>query len=188
MPGKCVPNRVFSLDSGETLISVCEAASMLDLSKRSVYGYLARGKLTKKYIDERIMLSEEEVLAFELRAPGRPRENSPIWHLPPGRNPLYLMSIIVPLRPGCDALLDQKLNEFRRQGKHEMTGTCARAISRSRHAPPDRLTILFFWRRESLPPDEQREQEIAALGADLAQVCDWESAHFHEGQTYAHAR
>jgi hypothetical protein len=147
MPGKCVPNRAFSLDSGETLISVREAASMLDLSKRSVYGYLARGKLTKKYIDERIMLSEEEVLAFELRAPGRPRENSPIWHLPPGRNPLYLMSIIVPLRPGCDALLDQ-----------------------------------------SLPPDEQREQEIAALATDLAEVCDWESAHFHEGQTYAHAR
>ena len=134
------------------------------------------------------MLSEEEVLAFERRAPGRPREMVPLWHLPPGRNPLYLMSIIVALRPDCDALLEQKLTEFRVQGKHEMTGTCARAISRSRHAPPDRLTILLFWRGESLPSDEQRAQEMAALSADLAEVCDWETAFFHEGQTFAHAR
>ncbi len=59
MPGKSVPNRAFSLESGETLISVREAASLLDVSERSVYNYLAKGKLTKKYIDERVMLSEE---------------------------------------------------------------------------------------------------------------------------------
>jgi hypothetical protein len=188
LSGKCVPNRAFSLDSGETLISVREAACILDVSERSVYGYLAQGKLTKLSIEKRIMLREEEVLAFERRAPGRPREMAPPWHLPPGRNPLYLVSIIVSLRPDCDALLEQKLAEFRFQGKHEITGTCARAISRSRHAPPDRLTILLFWRAESQPCEEQCEQEIAALAADLAEVCDWETAFFHEGQTYAHAR
>jgi hypothetical protein len=186
MPGKSVPNRVFSLEHGETLISVREAAVVLGVSERSVYGYLRQGKLTKLCIEERIMLRENEVWDFERRAPGRLRKNPPLWHIPPELNPLYLMSIIVPLRPGCETLLDQKLNEFLIEGKHEMTGTCTRAISRSRHAPY-RLTILLFWRRESLPPDEQREQEIAALGADLAEVCDWESAHVHEGQTYAHA-
>ncbi len=188
MPGRSVPNRVFSLDTEETLISVREAAGMLDVSERTVYGYLVQGKLTKLCIEKRIMLREEEVLAFERRAPGRTRENSPPWHLPPERNPLYLVSIIVSLRPGCDALLDQKLYEFRLQGKHEMTGTCARVILRSRHAPPDRLTILLFWRAESQPSEEQCEQDIAALAADLAEVCDWETAFFHEGQTYAHAR
>jgi len=181
-----VPDRAFGLEHGEVYLSVREAARVLGVSQRSVYGYIAKQKLTKLCLDEHIMLSEKEVLAFKRRAPGRTRESSPFWHLPPGQNPLSLTTIIVSLRPACDALLDQKLTEFRVQSKHEITGTCARAISRSLQSP-DQLTILLFWRGESQPPAEQRTQEIAALAADLAEVCDWETALIAQGEGLVHA-
>jgi hypothetical protein len=186
MAGRHVPPRAVSLECEAVYISVREAARILGVSERSVYGYLAQGKLSKKYIDERITLVEAEVLAFERRAPGRTRKSPPLWHLPPGQNPLFLTTIMVSLLPGCDALLEEKLTEFRAQGKHEITGTCARSISRSLHFP-DRLTILLFWYDESRPSDEQREQEIAALGADLALVCAWEAALIIEAQSFIHA-
>ena|SRR5216683_5639358 len=183
--GRMVPSKVYSLDSDAVYISVREAARILDVSERSVYGYLAKGKLTRVEIEGMILLESAQVLAFERRAPGRTRERVPPWHIPPGRNPLYLMTMVAPLQPGCDALLGEKLSAFRKQGKHEIAGTCERAISRSLHAP-DQLTIMLFWRGESLPPSGQREQEIAALVADLAEVCEWEMALISEGRAFAH--
>src|SRR5216683_1174510 len=102
MAGKHVPNKAVSLECDAVYISVREAARILGLSARSVYGYAARGKLTKKWIDERIMLIESEVLAFDRTAPGRPRALPPFWHLPPEKNPLSVTTIIVRTLPGCD--------------------------------------------------------------------------------------
>ncbi len=185
MGGRHVPGRVFSIDSEAVYLSVREAALLLDVSTRSVYGYLAQGKLTRVEIEGMILLEEEEVLAFERRAPGRRRQMPPLWHCAPEHNPLLHTIILVSLRPGCDALLQEKLAEFRRLDKHIITGATARSISRT-PGSPGRLIILLFWRGESLPPAEQCEQELAALGADLAQVCDWETALILEGQAGLH--
>lgn len=185
MGGRHVPGRVFSIDSEEVYLSVREAALLLDVSTRSVYGYLAKGKLTRVEIEGMILLREEEVLAFERRSPGCRRELPPLWHCAPEHNPLFDTTILVSLRPGCDALLTEKLAEFRRLDKHLITGTTARSISRTAGSP-GRLIILLFWRGESLPPAEQCEQELAALAADLSEVCDWETALIIEGQAGLH--
>jgi hypothetical protein len=185
MAGRHVPSRAVSLECEAVYLSVREAARVMGVSERSVYGYLARGKLTKKYIDERITLVEAEVQAFKRRAPGRTRASPPFWHMASGKNPLYLTTITMSLLPGCDALLEEKLTEFRTQGKHEITGTCARAISRSLEAP-DRLVIFLFWYSASLPSEGQRAQEIAALIADLSEVCAWETALIAKSQTFVH--
>ncbi|HXR65615.1 MAG TPA: helix-turn-helix domain-containing protein [Ktedonobacteraceae bacterium] len=176
MTGRQVPDRAVALEGDAVRVSVRAAARILDVSESSVYGYLARGKLTRMRIDERIMLNEQEVQALKSQLPGRARE----W-VPPGRSPLYLTTIIVPVRPACGALLDKKLAEFRRWGKHQIVGTCSRAISCSLPSP-ERLMILLFWHDESLPPRQQRDQEIEALAADLSEVCAWEMALITEGQ------
>jgi hypothetical protein len=176
MAGRQVPDRAVALEEDAVRISVRAAARILDVSERSIYGYLARGKLTRMRIDERIMLNEQEVRALKSQMPGRARE----W-VPPEQSSLYLTTIIVPVRPACGTLLDKKLAEFRRRGKHQVVGTCSRAISCSLSSP-ERLMILLFWHDELLPPRQQYDQEIAALAADLSEVCAWEAALITEGQ------
>ncbi len=183
--GKIVPPRAFALDSEVFHISVREAARFLDVSERSVYSYLEKGKLTRVRIEGMTMLVEEEVLAFERRVAGSKQKGSLPWHLPSEQDSRCLTIIIVPLLPECDALLDEKLSEFCAQGKHQITGTSSRAISRTLDTP-GRLAILLFWLGESLPSDQQCEQEIAALAADLSEVCDWEAALIVGGRVFTH--
>jgi hypothetical protein len=187
MAGKHVPGKAVSLECDVVYISVREAARILGLSARSVYGYAARGKLTKKWIDERIMLIESEVLAFDRTAPGRPRALPPFWHLPPEKNPLSVTTIVVRTLPGCDELLEDNLTEFRTQGKHHLAGTSARLIGLNR-CDPHEVHIILLWRGAALPADEQRETELAALAADLSRACDWTTAVMTEVQMLLHAR
>src|SRR5258707_2018398 len=169
------PPRLISLEDGSVLLSVREAARVLDVSERSVYGYLARGKLSKVQVEGLMMLQEAEVLAFERGAPGRPREEPPFWHLPPEQNPLSLTSIIVPALPGCDEQLEDRLAGFRTQGKHCLTGTSARSIGRNRVNPAE-VVIVRLWPGVGLPSQEQRETALVALRTDLADVCNWDTA------------
>ncbi len=187
MAGRHVPSKAVSLECDAVYISVREAARILGLSERSVYGYAARGKLTKKWIDERIMLIESEVLAFDRTDPGRPRTLAPCWHLPPEKNPLSLTTIVVRTLPECDELLENNLAEFRAQGKHHLAGTSVRLIGRNRYDPHE-VHIILLWRGAALPADEQRETELAALTADLSGACDWTTAAMTEVHMLLHAR
>jgi len=46
---------------------------------------------------------------------------------------------------------------------------------------PERLTIVLLWHGPTLPPLFQRQQALAALTADLAEVCEWAAALTFEG-------
>ncbi len=186
MAKRHVPGRAFSLENGETYFSVKEAACTLGVSRRSVYGYLARGKLSRICIEGMIMLRAAEVSSFERQPPGRPRARPPLWHQPPELNPLYTTVMMVPVRPDCAALLEERLAWFRRRRKHHIPGTVKRFISCNEN-DPRRVTIALFWRGETLPPEELLEQSLAAFYADLADVLDWETAVIEEGQTFLHA-
>ncbi len=174
------PPRVISLEDGSVLLSVQETARVLGVSARSVYGYLTRGKLSKVRIEGLMMLPEAEVLAFERGAPGRPREEAPFWHLPPQKNPLSITTITVQARPGCDELLEGRLAEFRTESKHCLAGTTARYVGRNLEKLAE-VVIVLLWRSVGLPAQEQREMALAALRADLADVCDWTTALVDEG-------
>lgn len=175
MASRQIPARVTAPEDGSVFLSVREAARLLGVSPRCVYNYIARGKLARTRRNKWVMLKEQDVLAFKRRVPLRQD-----W-LPLGPRLYALTTIIVPVRSGCEARLGEKLVEFHDQGKHQITGTCAGAMSRSLRSP-EWLTILLFWPADELPPEQQREQEIAALAADLAGVCDWERALSAEGQ------
>jgi excisionase family DNA binding protein len=179
--GRIVPTRATSLDSQAVHISVREAAHVLGVCERSVYSYLEKGRLSRVRIEGMTMLIEDEVLSFERQVSDHGRGRQPLWHSAQGQNPLSLTTIIVSILPGCDALLDEKLTEFCVQGKHHIAGASTCAISRTLHAP-NRLMILLFWSDKQRVPDQQREQEIAALLADLSEVCACETAAITEGQ------
>ncbi len=182
MAGRQVPHRALSLESEDVFISVREAARLLGISQQRVYGYLTRGKLTRRMIDERVMLKEAEVLAFASELQQCSSTGVRAWEFP-GSASCSLTTILVSVRPDGETLLDSKLAEIHAQNKHQIAGTCSQVISRS----PGRLLILLFWPDEACPPAEQREQEIAALVTDLSEACDWSTALITDGRTFATA-
>ncbi|SRR6266851_526806 len=167
-------------------LTVQEAARILGVSARSVYGYIAKGQLPATRVGERMMVKVPDVHAFEQIAPGRARSLVPIWHVPPELNPLSVTMIRVHVRPGCDALLDCKLSEFHAMRKHCLAGTSSRYFGRSQ-CDPSQIEILLFWRRASVPSDQVQKASLSAFSADLAEVLDWETAVVEEIDVLLHA-
>jgi excisionase family DNA binding protein len=175
------PNRNFV-----DYLSVQEAARILGVSARSVYGYIAKGKLPATRMGERILVKAQDISVFERSAPGRARTDIPLWHVPPLRNLQYLTTITVRVLPGQGELLERRLYEFRATQKHRLPGTAARYIVRNEQDPGE-IAILLFWRSLVLPPADERADSIAGLAADLADVLDWQTASLREGLVLLHA-
>lgn len=167
-------------------LSVKEAAHQIGVSTRSVYGYVAAGTLKALRVGSILAVEEESVRGYRRRAPGRERTIVPPWHTPSGTNRLSLLSITVCLRPGQDERLGATLREIRATGQHQLPGTTARYLTRSREHP-DQVQLLLIWREAILPPKEEREMALAALRAELADIVRWETALYREGQIILHA-
>src|SRR5260370_8547902 len=80
--------------------SVKEAAEMLGLSPRTVYGYSEEGGLSSGRLGDVIAIPIEEIQKFKREPPGRPRKNTPQWHISSGDNTQYMSLISVHLRAG----------------------------------------------------------------------------------------
>jgi len=165
----------------QTYIPVREAAQLMGISVRSVYGYIEAGKLPAYRIGRMFVVEAEHVHKYQRQAVGRRRERVPVWHIPPAMNAQYLTSITVQIRQGQSTLFDQKILEIRVGRKHLLPGTSARYIVRN-HARPDDVQIIFVWRQTFMPSEEARKEAVAALYNDLSDILDWESASFQEGR------
>ena len=167
-------------------LSVREAASIMGVSERSVYGYIEAGKLPGARIGNIIVVIAEYVYTYERRAPGRMRTTTPPWHMPPQKNLQYLTTITARMYPGQGALLERKLHAMRVESKHRLPGTAARFIARNQN-DPEEIKIVLIWRSVVMPPSEVREASLAAFYADFADVINWETATRTEGQVLIHA-
>jgi excisionase family DNA binding protein len=167
-------------------LSVREAARIIGVSTRSVYGYIAAGKLRVARFGHLLVLEAESVRNYKRQAPGRLRVNAPRWHVPPVNNCQSLTTITVHIRQGQGDQLAQKLDEIRTSGKHCIPGTVARYIMQSA-ASPDEIQIMLTWRSAIMPSPEEREAALAALRDDLAEILDWETAVYKQSQVVMHA-
>jgi excisionase family DNA binding protein len=176
----------FWMDDGSLYLSVQDAAHMLGVSARSVYGYLAKGQLSGTRIGERILVDAREILAFERQAPGRQRTLMPRWHTPPARNPLHLMLITLRLRAGCEELLEARLAEMRTVGQPCLDDISARSIGHNEDDPTE-ITVAIYWRGAVLSSTERRARAPAAFSAELAEALDWETASIKDFHIHLHA-
>jgi excisionase family DNA binding protein len=167
-------------------LSVKEAARLIGVSERTIYGYVETGKLPAARIGSMMVVDAASARGYRRRAPGRLRTRIPPWHIPPEHNLQYLTSITVRLRPGQGGRLTEKLLEIRTEGRHLLPGTAARYIVRSRDCP-DEVQIVLVWRGAIMPAEEERETALAALRDDLAEVIAWETAFYKESQVVMHA-
>ena len=77
------------------LLSIKEAARLLGVSERTVYGYIEDGSLPGSRTRTATVLKREDVLHYQRKAPGRLRTRTPAWHVPPAGNIPYLTHITV---------------------------------------------------------------------------------------------
>ncbi|QBD78153.1 helix-turn-helix domain-containing protein [Ktedonosporobacter rubrisoli] len=170
----------------EEYVSIKDAAKMLGVSNTSVQKYVSEGRIKAKRVANVIMIPVEEVKRFRPNATGRPRTMLPPWRIAPRDNILFRTTIVVQLRSGKQAEFKQRLEEIRRKKEHSFPGTVARYIVKSRKQP-EHIKISLIWRSTVAPDEAARQQALEAFKARLADVLDWETASYDEGNVMMHA-
>ena len=167
-------------------VSVKDAAKMLGLSYKAVYGYVTDGRLKAVRASDVILIPTEEVKKFKPNISGRPRTSVPSWHISPGENALSQTSILVRMRKGKLNDFRNRLDEIRREKEHLFPGTIARYILGS-DDQPELVEMIFIWRSSVMPNEESRQQALAAFKSSLEDVLDWDTAQYNNGPIYMHA-
>ena len=96
-----------------------------------------------------------------------------------------MTSISVLVKSHEEELLLQQIEEVKRSGRHLFPGTVARYVVRSKTIP--RLVeIVLVWRSTVMPNEMEREQALEAFRQTLADVLDWDTAQYKNGEVLMH--
>ena len=166
-------------------ISVREAAKMLGVSERSVYGYIEERKLPGFRATNLTVVALKDVHTFKRGTTGRPRTRVPEWRISDNENVQYLTQVFIQIRAGQEENLQRKLEEMRKENKHTFPGTVARYFAHSQTDASD-LQILFIWRGTVMPDEAVRNAALDALREELKDVLDWENAHIEMHEILMH--
>jgi excisionase family DNA binding protein len=166
-------------------VSIKEAAKMLGVSDKRVYAYIEDGRLPAVRAAHVIMIPIEEVKKFKPKISGRPRKNTPTWRTSPEDNMLLTTSIFVPVRTDQRERLQQRLEELKQEGEHVFPGTLARYIIWSK-THPGMLEILLIWRSTTIPGEADRAEVLDQFQRALADVLDWNTAQYDNGEVLLH--
>lgn len=165
--------------------SVKEAAEMLGLSPRTIYDYIEEGRLPSARLADVIAISIEEIRKFKREPSGRPRKNTPLWHISSGDNTQFLSIISVQLRAGQRDVLLQKLEVIRKTKQHLFPGTVMRYVTASSDSV-ERVMLLLVWRGTVLPDETTREEALKEFQRSLDDVLDWSTAQHEYMQVLMH--
>jgi excisionase family DNA binding protein len=166
-------------------VSVKEAAELLGLSPRTVYDYIEEGRLPSARLADVIAISREEIRKFKREPSGRPRKNTPLWHISSGDNTQFMSIISVQLRAGQRDVLQQKLEVIRKKKQHLFPGTVMRYVAASSDSF-ERVILLLVWRGTVLPDETTREEALEEFRRSLDDVLDWSTAHYEYGPVLMH--
>jgi excisionase family DNA binding protein len=166
-------------------VSVKEAAEMLGLSPRTVYDYIEEGRLPSARLADVIAISREEIRKFKREPSGRPRKNTPLWHISSGDNTQFMSLISVQVRAGQRDVFLQRLEEFRKKKQHLFPGTVMRSIAAGDDSS-ERVFLLLVWRGTVIPDEMTREVALEAFQHSLDDVVDWSTAQHEYGPVLMH--
>lgn len=160
----------------ENHYTIREVAKLLGVSYSTANNYVAIGRLKAKRAGNNYMVPREEVEKFEKRTSGRPRTSTPKWRFSPEGNHQVGTSVEARLREGVsEQAFVRALEKVKRSGEHLFEGTIARYVL-SDQQDLRRVQFLLIWRETVMPPAEEIEQALTALGKLLAGVLIWETA------------
>jgi excisionase family DNA binding protein len=166
-------------------VSIKEAAEMLGLSPSRVYEYVEDGRLSSVRAAHVILIPVEEVKNFKPNIAGRPRKSILRWRISPENNMLLSTTILVQMRGNHVEELLQRLKEMKEEEQYLFPGTVARFIVKS-ETIPGQVEISLIWRSTVMPSEQAREQGLEEFRRALADVLDWETAQYNNGQVLMH--
>jgi hypothetical protein len=166
-------------------ISIKRAAEMLGLSPSRVYEYVEDGRLSSVRAAHVIMIPVDEIKNFKPGLAGRPRKSRLRWRISPDNNVLFSTSIVVQIKAEHQEKLIKKLEEIRQGEQYLFPGTIARFIIKS-ETFPGQLEISLIWRSTAIPDETARSEALTEFRRALADVLDWNTAQYNEGQVLMH--
>src|SRR5260221_5284555 len=166
-------------------VSIKEAAKILGLSPSRVYEYVEDGRFSSVRAAHVILIPLEEVEHFKPSISGRPRKSVPRWRISAEYNLLLSTTILVQLRPHRQKLFLKRLEEMNQSDLYLFPGTTARFITQS-ETTPGQVEISLIWRKTVMPTEEEREQALEGFRKALADVLDWSTAQYNQGQVLMH--
>jgi excisionase family DNA binding protein len=164
-------------------LTVKQAAEMLGLSPSRVYEYVEGGRLSSVRAANVILIPASEIEHFQPKIAGRPRKSLSRWRISPSNNILFSTHITVQIKD--EEKLIQRLEEIQQGGQHLFSGTVARFLIRSKTFP-EQLEISLIWRSTATPDETARNEALTEFRQALADVLDWSTAEYNEGQVLMH--
>jgi excisionase family DNA binding protein len=166
-------------------VSVKEAAKMLGLSPRTIYDYVEEGRLHGARVADVIAIPVEELMTFKREPSGRPRKNTPLWRISSGDNEQFMTLILVRERAGQHDVLVRKLEVIRKRKQVLFPGTITRYVAEG-GALSGEVILVLVWRGTVMPDETAREGALDELRRALADVLDWSTAQYRNGQVLMH--
>jgi hypothetical protein len=166
-------------------VSVRDAAKILGVSERSVYGYIEERKLPGFKATNLTVVALKDLQKFKRGTTGRPRTRVPEWRISDNDNVQFMTQVFIQIRAGQKEVLAQKLEEIRKGNRHTFPGTVSRYFTHSQTDPSD-IQIMLIWRGTVMPDKTTRDADLAILRRDLEDFLDWESAHVEMHEILMH--
>jgi excisionase family DNA binding protein len=166
-------------------VTTKQAATMLGVSNHRMYQYVKAGHLPVIRVGKAFMLRVEDVERFKPHPSGRVRTRASYWRIYRSRGVLLVTAIDVEVRPHQQEPLLEKLREIERADRHTFPGTLARYVIKG-DALLTTVHILLIWKDTEMPDEVVRAQDLAAFQEELADVLDWEHAHYSTNEAIIH--
>jgi len=166
-------------------VSTKEAAKMLGISERRIRLYIEMKRLPAVRAADVLMIPAEHVQNFQRKIVGRPRKNTLAWRISSNENTQFITFISVQTKIHQKEQLMQQIEAVKRSGKHVFPGTVARYIV-SNETMPRQVEIVLIWRSTVMPDEAEREQALEAFRQTLADVFDWNTAQYNNGEVLMH--
>jgi len=166
-------------------VTTNEAAEMLGVSYYTVYEYIRENRLVAERVGGIYMIPEKAVREFKAKPTGRTRVKPPPWRVYRAGAQVRAMGIRVQVREGQHPRLIEKLHAMLDRQEHLFPGTMQRFVFED-EANPSTVMISLIWKDTELPDEASIQQDLVALKAELADVLDWETAHYTTKRAIIH--
>jgi Helix-turn-helix domain len=166
-------------------VSTKEAAKMLGISERRIRLYIEMKRLPAVRAADVLMIPVENVKNFKRKIVGRPRKSTLAWRISSAENTQFMTSISVQVKGQQVTQLIRKMEEIKHSGKHVFPGTVARYVVKS-ESIPGQIEIVLIWRSTVMPNEVEREHALEIFRQTLADVLDWNTAQYHNGEVLMH--
>jgi hypothetical protein len=107
------------------------------------------------------------------------------WRISSIENTQFITFISVQMKNHQEDQLMQCIEEVKRSGQHVFPGTVARYVVRNKILPRQ-IEIVLVWRSTIMPNEAEREQALEAFRQTLADVLDWNTAQYNNGEVLMH--